>query len=51
MKEHPHLTLQEDLVEEKKQAEIKVTILNEAYEILSNDIKRKEFDEELEYYT
>lgn len=37
--------------EEKKQAEIKVTILNEAYEVLSNDIKRKEFDEELEYYT
>ena len=36
--------------QEKKEAEIRVKKLNEAYEILSNPDKRKEYDNELKNY-
>ena len=43
---HPDLFTGKD----KELAEIKIKELNEAYEVLSDDKKRKEYDEELEYY-
>ncbi len=43
---HPDLFQGKD----KELAEIKVKQLNEAYDVLTDDRKRKDFDEELEYY-
>ena len=40
-----HPDLQQDA--DKKQAEIKMKQINEAYDVLSDDIKRKEYDQTL----